>query len=187
MYRNNVNRRLWLPYVLLCALAIEPASADTKVAPGALQLEPERGVPAIPGDVDDELEERGSRNREFVLAPLPSRGPLLGWTIAVPAMFLYKPSSAVDEDTTWISGAMGFYAENESWGAGAFHKMSIGGDRWRMMGAAFHSDLSYDYFGIGGDPDSSIPLNQPMSLLVAEALRRVYPNLFVGLRASYSQ
>jgi len=186
MYRNNADRRLWLPCLLLCALAAEVASADTQVAPGALQLESERGVPAIPGDVDDELEALGSRNREFVLAPLPSRSPLLGWTLAVPVMFLYKPSFTVEEDTTWISGVMGFYAENDSWGAGAFHKMSFGGDRWRLMGAVFSSDLNYEYFGIGGDPDLSIPLNQPMSLLMAEALRRVRPNLFVGLRASFS-
>ena len=186
MYRNNTDRHRWLPCLLLCALAVDAANADTQVTPGALQLESERGVPAIPGDVDDELEELGSRNREFVLAPLPSRNPLLGWTLAVPAMFLYKPSFAVEEDTTWISGLMGFYAENDSWGAGAFHKMSVGGDRWRIMGAVFSADLNYDYFGIGGDPDLSIPLNQPMSLLMAEALRRVRPNLFVGLRASLS-
>lgn len=186
MFTQFQIRQLCLPTILICGLASTPVFGATQVAPGAIELESERGVPAVPGDVDEGLEEQGSKNREFVLAPLPSRSPLLGWTLAVPAMFLYKPSFTVEEDTTWTTGAMAFYSENDSWGTGLFHKMSIGGDRWRLKGAAFYSDLNYDYFGIGGDPESSIPLNQPISMVLVEALRRVYPSLFVGLRASYS-
>jgi hypothetical protein len=38
------------------------------------------------------------------------------------------------------------YAENQSAGGGLFHKMSLGGDQWRMTAAAFTADLRYDCF-----------------------------------------
>jgi outer membrane protein assembly factor BamA len=180
-----------LPILILAfALLCSGASADTTFAPGALELEEERNIAAIPGDLAEEPEEenasQGRRNREFIVAPLPSRNPLMGWTLSLPAMMLYKPASASAEDSTWITGAAAFYAENKSRGGGAFHKMSLGGDRWRLMGAAFRADLKYDYFGIGGDPDTPIPLDQSMSLFMAEALRGTYPNLYVGLRTTFS-
>lgn len=168
-----------------------PGLAETTIAPGALKLDKELQVAAVPGDTADEVEElagkgKGSR-RERVIAPMPSRSPLLGWTLAVPAMLLYKPSFAEEADSTWMTGAMAFYAENESWGVGAFHRMSTGGDKWRLLGAAFKADLNYDFFGIGGDPDTSIPLDQALSAFMFEALVRTYPNLYVGLRGSYSR
>jgi outer membrane protein assembly factor BamA len=179
--------------VLLLALVL-PCSgvlADSPFALGTLELDEERNIAALPGDLAEEVDEDGGaearRDREFVVAPLPSRNPLMGWTLSLPVMMLYKPASASMEDSTWITGAAAFYAENRSRGGGAFHKMSFGGDRWRLMGAAFKADLKYDYFGIGSDPDSSIPLDQSMSLLLAEALRRIHPNLYVGLRTTLSK
>lgn len=165
--------------------------AQSTVAPGTVKLDKELQVAAVPGDVADEVENPkrspGAGSREFVIAPLPSRNPLLGWTLGLPAMMLYKPSGADEADNTWMTGAMAFYTEGDSKGFGAFHKMSFGGDRWRLLGAVFDADLNYDYFGIGGDPDTSIPLNQSISAVVAEALMQVYPDLYVGLRANYSQ
>jgi outer membrane protein assembly factor BamA len=52
-------------------------------------------------------------------------------------------------------------------------------------GLGVHS-RTYDFFGIGGDPDTSIPLDQSADLVLAEALRAVYPDLYVGLRAVYT-
>ena len=155
--------------ILALTLLCSGAWGDIAFAPGALELEEERNIAAIPGDLAEEAgqdgDTRARRNREFVVAPLPSRNPLMGWTLSLPVMMLYKPASASMEDSTWITGAAAFYAENRSRGGGAFHKMSFGGDRWRLMGAAFKADLKYDYFGIGSDPDSSIPLDQSMSPL----------------------
>jgi hypothetical protein len=64
---------------------------------------------------------------ERVIAPIPSRSPLLGWTLSVPVMYLYRPESAEPTDGVWMTGAFGFYTENECWGAGLFHKMSLEG------------------------------------------------------------
>jgi hypothetical protein len=171
-----------------------PAFAQAKVVVGGVEMESEVGVPGVLGDVDDDLEEVGEddedsaqRSWEPVVAPIPSRNPVFGWMLSVPAMLMYKPSFVEPEDRVWISGLFGFYAENESWGAGLLQRMSFGGDRWRVMGSLFHSEMNYRYFGIGGDGGASIVLDQDMDLLLAEGLRRIAPNLYLGLRGVYAE
>ena len=157
-------------------------------------MESEAGVPGVLGDVDDGLEEDvdeeeegEQRSWETVVAPIPARNPVFGWMISVPAMLMYKPSFTEPEDRVWISGLFGFYAENESWGAGLLQRMSFGGDRWRVMGSLFHAEMNYRYFGIGADSDASIVLDQDMDLALAEGLRRVAPNFYLGLRGMYAE
>jgi hypothetical protein len=130
--------------------------AQAKVSVGGSELESEAGVPGVLGDIDDKLEETDDeggegkqRSWEPVVAPLPSRNPVFGWMISVPAMLMYKRSFATPDDQDWISGLFGTFAENESWGAGLLQRMSFGGDRWCVVGALFHAAMNYDYFGIG--------------------------------------
>lgn len=183
-----------LAMLLLLQCAPGPAGlALAQVAVGGIELEPESGVPGVLGDVDDSLEEaveRGEQKKqrgwEPVIAPLPSRDPALGWMIGVPAALMYRPSFTTPEDRVWISGLFGFYAENESWGAGLLQRMSFGGDRWRVAGSLFHAEVNYEYFGIGGEGGRSVILDQDMDLALAEALRRIAPNLYLGLRAVYA-
>jgi hypothetical protein len=186
---------IFLSALFLHGAVIAPDIARAEFSIGGVEMESEAGVPGVLGDVDDSLEdpvdEDGAdgdkeRNWEPVVAPIPSRNPVFGWMIGVPAMLLYKPSFTEAEDRVWISGLFGFYAENESWGAGLLQRMSFGGDRWRVMGALFHADMNYRYYGIGGDGDASIVLNQDMDLFLAEGLRRMVPNLYFGLRYVYA-
>jgi hypothetical protein len=170
------------------------AFAQVEVTVGGVDLESEAGVPGVLGDVDDGLEESADvrkagkeRSWEPVVAPMPSRNPVFGWMLSVPAMLMYKPSFAVPEDKVWISGLFGFYAENESWGGGLLQRMSFGGDRWRVMGALFHAEMNYRYYGIGGGGGPSIVLDQGMDLALVEGLRRIAPNLYLGLRAVYAE
>ena len=66
-------------------------------------------------------------------------------------------------------------------------RSSFGGDKWRVKGALFHSDMNYKYYGIGGDgSDQYITLDQDMDLFMAEGLRRVVPNFYVGLKGVYA-
>jgi outer membrane protein assembly factor BamA len=194
---GTVFRRAWITAFAATALVLtaNAAQAGTTVATGALQMDQERGLPVVPGDLADPVEEEvdepdddGKKRGEFVIAPLPSRSPLVGWTIALPAMYIYKPKSTVEDDKPWVSGLAGFYTENESYGGGLFHKMSIGGDSWRLLGALFSAQINYDYYGIGGSDESSIPIRQTVSLGLAEALREVFfDKFFLGLKTVYSQ
>jgi hypothetical protein len=183
-----------LTLLFLLCVPCAAAFAQAAVTVGGVDLESEAGVPGVLGDVDDGLEESADgredgkeRSWEPVVAPIPSRNPVFGWMISVPAMLMYKPSFAMPDDKVWISGLFGFYAENESWGAGLMQRMSFGGDRWRVMGALFHAEMNYEYFGIGGGGGPSIVLDQDMDLVLAEGLRRIAPNLYLGLRATYAE
>ena len=179
---------------LLLTLGITATWAGTEISPGALRMERESGVPGVAGDVSDELEDEidsagadGDKRGELVIAPLPSRSPLVGWTLSLPVMYIYKPENSAEQDRPWISGLGAFYTQNDSWGGGLFHKMSTGGDLWRINGALFYADLNYDYFGIGGNDTVSVPLSQSMSLGLAEVLRQFFiKNLFLGFKTVYS-
>ncbi|MEE4218189.1 MAG: BamA/TamA family outer membrane protein [Xanthomonadales bacterium] len=178
---------------LQCLLSA-PVLAQVEVTVGGVEMESEVGVPGVLGDVDDGLEEKvdddkdeKQRNWEPVIAPMPSRNPAFGWMVSVPAMLMYRPSFSQPDDRVWISGLFGFYAENESWGAGLLQRMSFGGDRWRVLGALFHAEMNYRYFGIGGGGDLSIVLDQDMDLFLAEGLRRITPNFYLGLRGVYTE
>lgn len=187
---NRSRRRLKTVCIALTALgASAVVQAQVSVEPGALELERERGVPAVPGDLteDDTTEAAQQRQGEWVVAPLPSRSPLLGWQLTLPALYLYRPSFATPEDSVWITGAAAFYAESDSYGGGLFHRMSLGGDKWRITGGLFSATLKYDFFGIGdGNTDFSVPLDQETSLVFAEALRRLGGRWYLGLRALVS-
>ena len=189
-----IQRLLIFTLLFLQYLSGAPALAQANVSVGGVELEPEAGVSGVLGDIDDNLEEavderEGGKQRSWepVVAPMPSRNPAFGWMLSVPAMLMYKPSFAAPDDSVWISGLFGFYAENESWGAGLLQRMSFGGDRWRVTGALFHADMNYEYFGIGGEGGRSIVLDQDMDLVLVEGLRRIAPNFYLGLRATYAE
>ena len=147
--------------LLLQFALVSTAFAQAEFVLGGVEMESEGNVPGVLGDVDDSLEETDyeaedgkQRSWEPVIAPIPSRNPVFGWMVAVPAMLMYKPSFAAPEDRVWISGLFGFYAENKSWGAGLMQRMSFGGDTWRVMGSLFHAEMNYRYYGIGGGGDA---------------------------------
>ncbi len=192
--------RLLLACVLPACMGLQTALAANPVSVGSVEMDTESGVPAVLGDVDDTLEERvvkrseegeeqeQERNWEPVVAPLPSRNSAFGWMLSVPAMLMYKPSFSDPADQVWITGVFGFYAENESWGVGAMQRMSFGGDRWRVKGGLFHMDFNYKYFGIGGGGDDRyITLDQDIDMFMAEGLRRVAPDFYIGLKGVYGQ
>jgi hypothetical protein len=165
--------------------------ADTEASVGNLQFHGESN----PVDLTDDLHNAAARtanredkgkDREFVIAPLPARSPSLGWTVAVPAMLMYKPSGVGEDDTTWISGIAGFYAENKSWGGGGFHRMSLFHDTWNIMAGGFYGDIRYDYYGIGDQTGEKIPipLRQTLTFYTVEALYQVRQKLYVGLKSN---
>jgi len=134
---------------------------------------------------DDDLEPGETGDHEWLVAPIPSRSAGLGWTLAVPAAVLYRPESSDPEDPAWITGVGGFYAENESWGAGLFHRMSLKDDSWRLQGVLLYSDVNYNVYGVGsggGDPNVYFELGQKVYGGMAEGLRMIAPNLHFGLR-----
>lgn len=192
--------------IVVAVGCIAAADAAPEFAPGRIEVDSHQSVPAVPivpsdvdadtataggaasdagGDAPDAGDAAPSAGNEWVIAPLPARNPLLGWMVAMPVMRVYRPESSDPDNKTWSSGIAGLYAENESWGYGAFHDMSLGGDRWRVLAAGFRADVTYDYYGIGGDRDSpSVPISQPSRFFMVQALREVAPNFYFGIETT---
>ena len=169
--------------------------AKVSILPGGISLStPENGsaVPFVPEAVAETRDDAPASgvgeketHAEWLVAPVPSRNPSMGWTLALPVARLYRPPGVSARDPSWVTGIGAFYSENASWGAGAFHKMNLAGDRWRFMAAAGYADIKYDYFGIGGsenDSGEALPLNQEVAVVAGEVLRAVARNLYVGVR-----
>ena len=182
--------------ILLAGLVLGGSSDLTaKIKTGSFPTDGETNPVEIPDDIGrtvgnieegDETVDGTVESNDFVVAPLPSRNAAVGWTLAVPVMYMYRPEGVSQEDSTWITGAGGFYAENKSWGAGVFHRMSLDEDRWRVTGAAFYGDLRYDYYGIGGITSNALPLRQKTSFYMVEGLYEVKESLYLGLKGVYA-
>lgn len=117
-----------------------------------------------------------------LFAPIPFKNSQLGWGLAVMAGAIHRfdPDTTIKPSTGVIAG---FYTENDSWGLMAIEMARLAHDAWRLRGLLSHSDIRYDYFGIGedaGNEGKSIGIRQPMDFAVASALRRVTPGFYGG-------
>ena len=159
--------------------------------PGRMLLAEE--IEGLPGDdMEQQMEEptdlglgaADKSGNEWLVAPIPGRNPTFGWTLTMPVAYLYHPKTVDQESPPWITGAMGFYAENGSWAGGVFHRMNLDKDRYRFGGALVYSDITYNYYGSGetpGDKDHYLELIQTFGVGILDAKVRVADNLYVGM------
>ena len=165
------------------------------IVPGGVSLGTSAGLgeaPLLPAENHGLLEDSSANDEkkekkdgEWLIAPVPSLNSAVGWMVALPVVRVYRPSWVDAEDPAWMTGIGGFYAENDSAGGGVFHKMNLGGDRWRLMGAAFGTKIYYDYYGIGADSNpnrTAVPLHQKAVGGLVEVLREVANNFYAGFR-----
>jgi len=154
-------------------------SKDTVLTPsGDFAMEVSGETNIVPKGKDDS-------GREWLIAPIPGANPTFGWTLAMPVAILYRPPSLDDDDPPWITGAGGFYAENDSWAAGLFHRMNIRNDRWRFMGGLAYADMVYNYYGgggVSGNDSHYVEINQTFGGGLGEVLIRVWPHVYAGLQ-----
>jgi hypothetical protein len=166
-------------------LAIENEFGDLYPDPVLVEANPE--VDEFLDEALETGEEPEGEGSEWLIAPIPSYSPTLGWTIAVPVTLLYHPSFVDAKNPVWATGGAGFYSDNGSWGAGLLHRMNLKDDTWRFLFALFHSDVNYKFYGVGGgagNPDLYLQFGQRFSGGRAKVLRRLSRHLYFGLRAT---
>jgi hypothetical protein len=92
---------------------------------------------------------------------IPITEPAVGYGAGAAILYFHKRKK---EYATYVppnvSGIMGFYTENKTWGAGAFHSHIFGENRVRTITAFFKPDLRIKYFGNG----SEILANNPIGI-----------------------
>jgi len=125
------------------------------------------------------VEDPKHKKYSFVVAPIPIVNPTIGNGLAVAALMLYKIDSKSPVSTTAIAGG---YTDTESWGVGVMQDAKFAEDRWRILGAAAVAVARYELFVPDISPDFHFSTEQRLSGGLVQVLRRVAPELYVGLR-----
>ena len=119
---------------------------------------------------------------EFLIVPIPQSNPAIGTGLALVGSYIYNPN---DAPQAWTTGVAGLYTSSKSWAGGLYHRMSLDHDRYRLLAMAGYGSFNMKYYGTGSSSGSngvSVDMNQRGLVIIGEALTRVSPNLYAGLR-----
>ena len=119
---------------------------------------------------------------EFLIVPIPQSNPAIGTGLALIGSYIYNPNNAPQ---AWTTGVAGLYTSTKSWAGGLYHRMSLDDDRYRILAMAGYGSFNMKYYGTGsasGSNGVSVDMNQRGLVIISEALTRVSPNLYAGLR-----
>ncbi|MBA4010500.1 MAG: hypothetical protein C0481_01415 [Phenylobacterium sp.] len=149
--------------VAFCLALASPALAD-EAAPS-----PDEGVPP-------------AKPFSFVAMPIPVSNPAIGNGLAVAALGIYTHDKSAPP---WVTGVGGLYTDTTSWAAFAGQQANFRQDAIRLTIGAGGGDFHLDFYGVGagaGARNRAIPIDQQGGGAVAEALFRVRPHTYLGLR-----
>lgn len=134
----------------------------------------ESAVAHPPADPD-----KKKKKYSFVVAPIPIVNPTIGNGLAVAALMLYKIDPQSPVSTTAVAAG---YTDTESWGVGVMQDAKFAEDRWRIMGGAAIAVAQYELYVPGVSPDFHFSTEQRLGGGLVQAMRRVAPELYAGLR-----
>jgi hypothetical protein len=124
-------------------------------------------------------EAKENKKFNFVFAPIPIVNPAIGNGLAVAGLMLYKLDPESPVSSTAVAAG---YTDSDSWGVGALQKANFGDDRWRILAGAAVALLQYDLYVPSISPDFHFGTEQRLHGGFVQALRRVAPKLYAGLR-----
>lgn len=119
--------------------------------------------------------------------PIINYDPSLGGTFGAMTSLFYKlnPDDTVSPSSS--SGLIGIYTTNGTWFAGAFQRMYLQEDNWRIIAAAGTGNINFQYWQempvIGGD---YIGFGTDALFALGRVERRVYEKLYFGLNGIYA-
>ena len=130
--------------------------------------------------------EEGERNLKFAGVPIPGYSEVLGQPQGVVAMAYYKMDRYDDELPPSSTGVFGFYSANNSWVGGAFQKLHLDQDNWRITAAFGTGSVKYQFNPAAidpGFPDIFLDYTTATGFGFAQGSRRAYRKLYLGLAA----
>ncbi len=167
--------------VTLAALAAVLARAAPALAqPGPTpegSAAPEEGAP-----------KEESHNFAFVVVPGPVYNPSLGWGLMLIPMAMYDvdPSDKVSPGST--TAGFGMATTNGSWVVGAFQKLYLAKDTWRLTAGLGTASINQRFYGIGADTSGAfVDMTMEARFGLLEGLYRVMPSGYAGLQLTYRQ
>ena len=130
-------------------------------------------------------EEKEKRKGEILIAPIPISNPTIGYGLALVGGYVYPMNKEDKVSPPSFTGGGGMYTDSKSWALAVAQKAYLSQDRYRLMGGIGTGKVNYDFYGIGteaGKRGTSIPITQELVGVMAEGLRRIDWDFFVGLR-----
>ncbi|WP_170112570.1 BamA/TamA family outer membrane protein [Sphingomonas fennica] len=122
---------------------------------------------------------------DLLVVPIPLSNPTLGSGLTLAGVMFYNPNQSPEP---WITGVGVMKTSNGSWGAGAFHSMSLDHDRFRITGFAGYGNANIKFYGIGphaGDRGVSVKLDEKGAGAMLQAQMRIVKNVYIGPRYQF--
>jgi hypothetical protein len=127
------------------------------------------------------------KSADLVVAPIPMHDPSQGWGLMGVAQYIFKEKHQAATTPPSVLGLVAFYTEQKSYGVAGGYLGHWRDDLWRPVLLAGYARLNYDFYGIGteaGETGLSVPIEQKVYFALAQAMRRVVPHLYAGLRVT---
>lgn len=120
---------------------------------------------------------------------IPITEPAVGYGGALAVLYFHKRKKKYNTYVAPdVSGLVGLYTSNKTWGAGAFHAHTFGENRVRTLTAVMKPNIKYKYYG----NDSQLLANNPIGinldswLVFQQALARIgNSNFYLGGAYTY--
>jgi len=117
--------------------------------------------------------------------PIPGYNEAVGWSIGLMTAAYYRLNEADTISPESLTALFGFYAENETWAGGAYQKLHLSEDRWRIELGAAAAEVNFQaYLGfpswIGGG--QFVDYTTGTTFGVVKASRIVWDRLYLGVK-----
>lgn len=183
---------MWLNSPVLRASTADPAqqpatsqqaqSAGSTATSEPKEQERKTGDVATTASDGADKKEKKKKRGSVVVAPLPISSPAIGTGI-VPVLAYIFPFSEKDRvSPPSVIGGAGLVTDNGSRGFALGAQLYLKEDRYRITTGYAHGNVDYNIYGFGAAAGSRLPLNQTGQAFMAEFLRRVGWQFFVGPR-----
>lgn len=119
---------------------------------------------------------------EFFIAPIPAYDPTLGAGLTLAAGYIF-PTGADGSPPSMVGGGI-YYSDSGSWFTGAGVSLHLDEDRWRLTAGVGVGEVRFE-FSVARptqDEDVDIPLRIGTAGISIEAMRRIVPNFYGGIR-----
>jgi hypothetical protein len=123
---------------------------------------------------------------KFLPIPYVNYNRSQGYVVGGVPMLMFNPVEGDTLSPSSMAGAFGIYTENKTWMVGAFTKLFLNSDTWRITAAAGTGSVNFQFF-IQSPVSKWLPYNTEIDFALVAIDRRVWGDLFLGASYSYTQ
>ncbi len=124
---------------------------------------------------------------KYAALPLLNYSSSIKLTLGVMTRAFYKINANDTISPTSSSAAIGLYSTNHSYFVGFFQRVYLNEDRWRLRAGFGQGTLNFQYWQeMEGMEGMFVGYGNTMTFAMAQAERKVYDQLYAGVKATWS-